>query len=118
MTANSQHVSSLPRPSFCELIVNVMEHVDAEFQAVVILYLAAIPAYSFTWRQGCQSCLFSRGRGCQSALTRVPLCTNECRAILILRTAAKLDTVYMFLDTKSHLTFLPYRDMIVWSQLY
>ena len=33
------------------------------------------------------------------------------------RTAAKLGTVYIFLDTKSHLTFLPYLDMIVWSQL-
>ena len=59
-----------------------------------------------------RSCLFSRGRGCRSALTRVPLCTDERRASLLLRTAAKLGTVYVFLDTKSHLTFLPYLDMI------
>ena len=25
--------------------------------------------------------------------------------------------MYIFLDTKSHLTLLPYLDMIVWSQL-
>ena len=62
----------------------------------------------------CRSCLFPRGRGCRSALTRVPLCTNERRASLILRTAAKLGNVYIFLDTKSHLTFLPYLDVIVW----
>ena len=60
----------------------------------------------------------SRGRGCRSALTRVPLCTDGRRASLILRTAAKLGTVDIFLDTKSHLTSLPYLDMIVWSQLY
>ena len=60
----------------------------------------------------------SRGRGCRSALTRVPLRTDERRPRLILRTASKLGTVYIFLDTKSHLTFLPYLDMIVWSQLY
>ena len=60
----------------------------------------------------------SRGRGCRSALTRVLLCTNGHRASLILRTAAKLGIVYIFLETKSHLTFLPYLDMIVWSQLY
>ena len=66
----------------------------------------------------CRSCLFSRGRGCRSALTRVPLRTDERRPSLILRTAAKHVTVYIFLDTKSHLTFLPYLDMIVWSQLY
>ena len=72
-----------------------------------------------TWREwGLWLCLFSRGRGCRSALTRVPLRTDERRPSLILRTASKLGTVYIFLDTKSHLTFLPYLDMIVWSQLY
>ena len=60
----------------------------------------------------------SRGRGCRSALTRVPPCTDERRASLILKTAAKLGTVYILLYTKYHLTFLPYLDMIVWSQLY
>ena len=39
-------------------------------------------------RRGCRSCLFSRGRGCRSALTRVPLYADERRASLILRTAA------------------------------
>ena len=72
----------------------------------------------FLWWRGCRSCLFFRGRGCRSALTRVPLRTDERRPSLILRTAAKLGTVYIFLDTKSHLTFLPNLDMIVWSQLY
>ena len=59
------------------------------------------------------------GRGCRSALTRVPLCTDERRASSILRTAGQLGTVYIFLDKKSHLSFLPYLDMIqvVWSQL-
>ena len=37
---------SLPllRLSFCELIVKVMGHIDAEARAAVIRYLAAIPA--------------------------------------------------------------------------
>ena len=51
-------------------------------------------------------------------LTRVPLFTNERRTSLILTTAAKLGTVIIFLDTKSHLTFFSYLDMSVWSQLY
>ena len=42
--ANSHCVCSLLRPSFCELIVNVMGHIDAEFRAAVIRHLAAIPA--------------------------------------------------------------------------
>ena len=42
-TANSHRVCSLLRPSFCELIVNVMGHTDAEFRAAVIRHLAAIP---------------------------------------------------------------------------
>ena len=42
--ANSHRVCSLLRPSFCELIVNVMGHIDAEFRAAVIRHLAAIPA--------------------------------------------------------------------------
>ena len=50
-------------------------------------------------------------------LTRVPLCTDKRRASLIPRTAAKLGTVYIFLNTKFHLTFFPYLDMIVWSQV-
>ena len=112
--ANSHRVCSLAQPSFCELIVNVMGHIDAESRAAVIRHLAAILALSFTRRRGCRSCLFSRGRGCRSALTRVPLCTEGRRAILILRTAAKLGTVYIFLDTKFYLTFLPYLDLIVW----
>ena len=61
----------------------------------------------------CNPCLLSRGRGSRSALTKVPLCTDERRDSLILRTATKLSTVYIFLDTKSHVTFLPYLDMIV-----
>ena len=100
--ANSHRVCSLLRPSFCEFIVSVMGHIDAEFRAAVIRHLAAIPAYSFTRRRGCRSCLFSQGRGCRSALTRVPLYADERRASLILRTAAKLGTVYIFLDTKSY----------------
>ena len=43
-TANSHRVCSLLRPSFCELIANVMGHIDAESRAAVIWYLAAIPA--------------------------------------------------------------------------
>ena len=43
-TANSHRVCSLLRPSFCELIVNVMGHIDAEFRVAVVRYLAAIPA--------------------------------------------------------------------------
>ena len=85
--ANSRRVCSLLRPSFCELIVNVMRHIDAESRAAVIRHLTAIPALSFTWRRGCRSCLFSRWRGCRSALTRVPPCTGERRASLILRAA-------------------------------
>ena len=100
--ANSHNVCSLLRLSFCELIVNVMGHIEAKFRAAVIRHLAAIPAWSFTRRRGCRSCLFSRGRGCRSALTRVPLYADERRASLILRTAAKLGTVYIFLDTKSY----------------
>ena len=46
------------------------------------------------------------------------MCTDERRASLILRSAANLGTVYIFRDTKSHLTLLPYLDNIVWSQLY
>ena len=42
--ANSHRVYSLLRPSFCELIVNVMGHIDAESRAAVIRHLAAIPA--------------------------------------------------------------------------
>ena len=42
-TANSHCVCSLLRPSFCELIVNVMGHIDAESRAAVIRYLATIP---------------------------------------------------------------------------
>ena len=42
-TANSHRVCSLLRPSFCELIVNVMGHTDAKFRAAVIRHLAAIP---------------------------------------------------------------------------
>ena len=38
------HWGSLLRPSFCELIVNVMGHIDAEFRVAKIRYLAAIPA--------------------------------------------------------------------------
>ena len=83
-TANYHRVCSLLRPSFCELIVNVMGHIAAVSPAAVIRYLATIPAWSFTWRRGCRSCLFSRGRGCRSALTRVPLCTVERRASLII----------------------------------
>ena len=67
---------------------------------------------SFTRRRGCRWCLFSRGRGCRSALTRVPLCTDERRASLILRTAAKLGIVYIFLGTKSHLKFY---HILIWS---
>ena len=44
ITANSNRVCSLLRSSFCELIVNVMGHIDAEARAAVIRYLAAIPA--------------------------------------------------------------------------
>ena len=109
--ANSHRVCSLLRPSFCELIVNVMGHIDAESRAAVTRHLAAIPAQTFTRRRGCRSCLFSRGRGCRSALTKVPLCA-ERRASLVLRTAAKLGTVYIFLDTKSHLTFY---HILIWS---
>ena len=98
--ANSHRVCSLLRPSFCELIVNVMGHIDAEFRAAVIRHLAAITAWTFTRRRGCRSCLFSRGRGCRSALTRVPLCADERRASLIHTTAAKLGTVYIFLNAK------------------
>ena len=116
--ANSHRVCLLLRLSFCELIVNVMGHIDAEFRAAVIRHLVAIPAWTFTRRRGCRSCLFSRGRGCRSALTRVPLCADERRASLIHTTAAKLGTVYIFLNTKSYYTFLPYLDMIVWSHLY
>ena len=43
-TANSHRVCSLLRPSFCDLIANVMGHIDAESRAAVIRYLAAIPA--------------------------------------------------------------------------
>ena len=43
-TANSHRVCSLLRPSFCELIVNIMGNIDAESRAAVIRYLAAIPA--------------------------------------------------------------------------
>ena len=43
-TANSRRVCSLLRPSFCELIVNVMRHIDAESRAAVIRHLAAISA--------------------------------------------------------------------------
>ena len=100
--ANSHRVCSLLRPSFCELIVNVMGHIDAEFRAAVIRHLVAIPAWTFTRRRGCRSCLFSRGRGCRSALTRVPLCADERRASLIHTTAAKLGTVYIFMNTKSY----------------
>ena len=42
-TANSHRVCSLLQPIFCELIVNVMGHIDAESRAAVIRYLAAIP---------------------------------------------------------------------------
>ena len=42
--ANSHRVCSLLRPSFCELIVNVMGHIDAEFWAAVIRHFTAIPA--------------------------------------------------------------------------
>ena len=100
--ANSHRFCSLLRPSFCELIVNVMGHIDAEFRAAVIRHLVAIPAWTFTRRRGCRSCLFSRERGCRSALTRVPLCADERRASLIHTTAAKLGTVYIFLNTKSY----------------
>ena len=100
--ANSHCFCSLLRLSFCELIVNVMGHIDAEFRAAVIRHLVAIPAWTFTRRRGCRSCLFSRGRGCRSALTRVPLCADERRASLIHTTAAKLGTVYIFLNTKSY----------------
>ena len=61
---------------------------------------------------GCRWCLFSRGRGCRSVLTRVPLCTDERRASLILKTAVKLGIVYIFLGTKSHLTFY---HILIWS---
>ena len=100
--ANSHRFYSLLRPSFCELIVNVMGHIDAEFRAVMIRHIAAIPAWTFTRRRGCRSCLFFWERGCRSALTRVPLCADERRASLIHRTAAKLGTVYILLDTKSY----------------
>ena len=43
-TANSHRVCALLRPSFGELIVNVMGNIDAESRAAVIRYLAAIPA--------------------------------------------------------------------------
>ena len=56
--------------------------------------------------------MFSRGRGCRSALARVPLCTDERKTSLILRTAAKLGIVYIFLGTKSHLTFY---HILIWS---
>ena len=105
-TANSRRVCSLLGPRFCELFVNVMGHIDAESRAAVILYLAAMPAWSFTWR-----------RGCRSVLRRVPLCTDEWRASLILRTAGKLGTVYIFRDTKSHSTFLPYIENAFWWHL-
>ena len=42
--ANSHRVCSLLRPSFCELVVNVMGHIDTEFRAAVIRHLASIPA--------------------------------------------------------------------------
>ena len=42
--ANHHHVCSLLGPSFCELIVNVMEHIDAEARAAGIWDLAPIPA--------------------------------------------------------------------------
>ena len=42
--ANSHRVCSLLQPSFYELIVIVMGHIDAEFRAAVIRHLAAILA--------------------------------------------------------------------------
>ena len=45
---------------------------------------------------------FPWDEGVGRALTRVPLCADERRASLIHRTAAKLGTVYIFLDTKSY----------------
>ena len=42
-TANSHRVCSFLRPSFCELIVIGVGHIDAEARAAVIRYLATIP---------------------------------------------------------------------------
>ena len=42
-TANSHRVCSFLWPSFCELIVIGVGHIDAEARAAVIRYLATIP---------------------------------------------------------------------------
>ena len=42
-TADSHRVCSFLRPSFCELIVIGVGHIDAEARAAVIQYIATIP---------------------------------------------------------------------------